>query len=175
MRLPREVRIGGTALLVALSACTARSLHSPAAIRDADDSDAERTRAHFERVLAQAAAEPGAKRTRSGMVYRELAAGRGAVPSGDDTVTLRYQTKTESGEIVGDSAAEGGAVTVVLAQIGTCEREALTRMRAGGTSRFVCPLREKDLEARPVPRRPVPLFIEVTLIDVGRPLPAPGH
>jgi FKBP-type peptidyl-prolyl cis-trans isomerase len=174
MRRKLSVGIGGAFLFLTVAACTPRS-SEPVAVAGHFGVDAgAQERADFERVLARAAAEPGAVQTRSGMVYRELVAGRGAAPSGNDTVTLRYQVKTESGEAVADSSSSRAAVTVVLDQIGDCEREALERMRAGGTSRFVCPLpRPRDVRGNA--SRRAPLFIEVTLIDVGLPLPAPGH
>ena len=41
--------------------------------------------------LEKAAAEPGAKKTASGLVYRELRPGTGASPKATDTVKVHYR------------------------------------------------------------------------------------
>jgi FKBP-type peptidyl-prolyl cis-trans isomerase len=128
----------------------------------------------YEQALERAASEPGALRTRSGLIYREIKPGIGPATSKEQTVTVRFQGKTADGTVVDDSAAYGGELTVHLDQLRTCEREVLERMRVGGTSRFVCPL-DRDREKERVNQPAVPVFVEVTLLDVGRPPPQHGH
>jgi FKBP-type peptidyl-prolyl cis-trans isomerase len=135
--------------------------------------DASGARAAYDAFLARAAAEPGAVRTKSGLVYRELEAGRGAAPGATDSVTVRYRVTDPNGTVVEDSAEYGGAVTVRLSNVEPCVREAVRRMRSGGRSRFLCPPpppgREEATEQR------VPVAVEATLLAVGQtPLPH-GH
>lgn len=82
--------------------------------------------------------------------------------------------KTADGRIVEDSVTHGGAVTVALADLRPCLREAVLRMRAGGVSRFVCPLPKHFDDSRPEPPAAILLAIETTLVAVGEPLPPPG-
>jgi FKBP-type peptidyl-prolyl cis-trans isomerase len=133
----------------------------------------EASRKQYEALAARVGAEPGAERTKSGLVYEQLEPGSGATPRGSDTVTVRYQIKAPDGTVVEDSAAYGGTVTVRLDQLRPCQREVLSRMRVHGRSRFVCPLPDRTDGAHPGQLRPV--SIEVTLVDVGRPLSHPGH
>jgi FKBP-type peptidyl-prolyl cis-trans isomerase FkpA len=126
----------------------------------------------YQRVLDQVAAEPGAVRTRSGLVYRDLSQGSGPAPRESDTVTVRYQVKAPDGRVVEDSTTSGDTVTVALTAIRPCVREAMLRMRVGGVSRFICPWSEEDGGS---PAAPAPVVVEATLVAVGQPLPPPGH
>ena len=151
---------------LAVAGCTPRSTepsspHVPAHFSARPD-------AAYRQFLDHVAAEPGAVRTRSGMVYRELSPGSGAAPRASDTVTVRYQVKLPDGRVVTDSASHGGAVVLLVDQVQPCMREALLRMRAGGVSRFVCPPSDDD------PNR-TPTAVETTLVAVGQPLPPRGH
>jgi hypothetical protein len=131
------------------------------------------SRVLYEQALAQAASEPGAVRARSGLVFREITPGTGAAPSEGQTVTVRFQGRTADGAVVDDSAAYGGELTVLFGELRPCEHEALARMRVGGTSRFLCPLdREREGDSRGLA---IPVTVEVTLVDVGRPVPQHGH
>jgi FKBP-type peptidyl-prolyl cis-trans isomerase FkpA len=132
----------------------------------------EGPRLRYEAALAQALAEPGAVRTKSGLVYRDLAAGDGATPQAAQTVTLRFRAFAPDGTLLRDSAAEYGRdVVVVLGQLRDCEHEVLASLRARGTRRFLCPPSAGEAGA-PAPE---PRFVEVTLVDVGAPLPVKGH
>jgi FKBP-type peptidyl-prolyl cis-trans isomerase FkpA len=52
---------------------------------------AEREKATAAAYLGKAAAEPGAVKTASGLIYRELRAGAGASPAATDTVKVNYR------------------------------------------------------------------------------------
>jgi len=52
---------------------------------------AAREKAASKAYLEKAAAEPGAVKTDSGLIYREVKAGSGAAPSATDTVTVNYR------------------------------------------------------------------------------------
>lgn len=161
-----------TMALACLAGCSHRKSESPAAQRPVHFSN--RPEAEYRRFLDRVAGEPGAVRTKSGLVYRELSRGEGAGPRESDTVTVRFQTKTPDGRVIEDSSAYGGAVTVAVDQVQPCMREALLRMRAGGKSRFVCPLPASD-QTKGSARVPAPLAVEATLVAIGQPLPPPGH
>ncbi len=51
----------------------------------------ERQKAASDQVIEKAAAEPGAEKTASGLIYRELTPGSGASPSATDTVKVNYR------------------------------------------------------------------------------------
>jgi FKBP-type peptidyl-prolyl cis-trans isomerase FkpA len=134
----------------------------------------EGSQLRYQAALAQELAEPGAVRTRSGLVYRDLAVGDGATPQASQTVTLRFRAFAPDGALLRDSAAEYGRdVIVVPAELADCEREVLASLRAHGTRRFLCP--PPDAEDDTAGRVREPRFVEVTLVEIGAPLPVKGH
>ena len=160
-------------LLLGATACRPRPPAAPAGAHFMSPEAAAPRR--FDALGDQVAAEPGAVRTRSGLVYRELEPGSGPAPREPDTVTVRYRAMGADGVVVEDTAQFGGAVTVDLARLRPCLREALMRMRAGGTSRFVCPLVQAGNRSPEGPARSFPVALQATLVAVGQPLPPQGH
>lgn len=160
-------------LLAGIASCAHRT--SPTLTPGHFPADPEgAARRQYEQFLAQLATEPGAVRTRSGLVYRELSPGRGAQPRESDTVTVRYQVKTPDGRIVADSTAHGGSITVALDAVDPCMREAMLLTRAGGVVRFACPLPPPS-DVAPGTAPPAPTVLETTLVAIGQRLPPIGH
>ena len=89
--------------------------------------------------LDKAAAEPGATKTASGLVYRELRPGSGPSPRVSDVVTVNYRgTLTDGTEF--DSSYKGNQpAQFPLNQVIPCWTEGVQRMKVGGKSRLVCP------------------------------------
>jgi FKBP-type peptidyl-prolyl cis-trans isomerase FkpA len=91
------------------------------------------------RWLEQAARERGARRTDSGLVYRELARGSGAQPKPGDTVVVRYTGTLRDGSVFDSSEAYGGPLTAPLERVIDCWSQGIPLMKVGGKARISCP------------------------------------
>jgi FKBP-type peptidyl-prolyl cis-trans isomerase FkpA len=89
--------------------------------------------------LDKAAAEPGAIRTPSGLVYRELKPGTGTSPKPFDTVSVNYRGTLMDGTEFDSSYARHEPVEFPLYQVIPCWTEGVQKMKVGGKSRLVCP------------------------------------
>jgi len=89
--------------------------------------------------LAKAAAEPGAVRTESGMVYRELVAGVGDSPIGDQAVKVHYRGTLVDGTEFDSSYGRGEPAEFPLSRVIKCWSEGMQRMKPGGRAILVCP------------------------------------
>ena len=89
--------------------------------------------------LAKAAAEPGATKTGSGIVIKQLKAGTGAAPKATDTVKVHYHGTLINGDVFDSSVQRGEPATFPLNQVIPCWTEAVQTMKVGGKSRIVCP------------------------------------
>ena len=89
--------------------------------------------------LDRAAAEPGAVRTASGMVYRELTAGAGASPGATDTVTVHYRGTLVNGTEFDSSYKRNEPAQFPLNRVIPCWTEGVQKMKAGGKAKLVCP------------------------------------
>jgi FKBP-type peptidyl-prolyl cis-trans isomerase len=92
-----------------------------------------------EPFLAAARAEPGAEKTRSGAIFRSLAAGEGASPALTDRVRLNYVGTRRDGSKFDSSAEHGGPEEFTVIKVIPCWNEALRRMKVGGKARVTCP------------------------------------
>ena len=88
--------------------------------------------------LEKAAAEPGAIKTASGLVYRELRPGTGASPKTTDVVKVNYRGTLVDGTEF-DSSYNRGEAQFPLNRVIPCWTEGVQRMRIGGKSELVCP------------------------------------
>jgi len=89
--------------------------------------------------LAKAAAEPGATKTSSGIVIKELKAGTGPAPKATDTVKVHYHGTLVNGDVFDSSVQRGEPATFPLNQVIPCWTEAVQTIKVGGKSRIVCP------------------------------------
>ena len=87
----------------------------------------------------KAAVEPGATRTPSGLIYRQLADGTGASPQATDTVTVNYRGTLINGTEFDSSYKRGKPAEFPLNGVIPCWTEGVQRMRVGGKSQLVCP------------------------------------
>ncbi len=86
-----------------------------------------------------AAQEPGAERTASGAVYREVKPGSGEPAQATDRAVLHYHGTLIDGRVF-DSSVDGGApAEFVIGEVIPCLSEGLQKMRVGGKARLVCP------------------------------------
>jgi FKBP-type peptidyl-prolyl cis-trans isomerase len=88
--------------------------------------------------LDKAAAEPGARKTASGLIYRELKPGTGASPKATDTVRVHYRgTLTDGKEF--DSSYGGQPIEFPLNRVIRAWTEGVQMMKVGGKAQLVCP------------------------------------
>jgi FKBP-type peptidyl-prolyl cis-trans isomerase FkpA len=89
--------------------------------------------------LDKAAQEPGAIRTDSGLVYRELRPGTGLSPLSTDTVQVHYRGTLINGKEFDSSYKRNEPAEFPLNQVIRCWTEGLKKMKVGGKSQLVCP------------------------------------
>jgi len=87
----------------------------------------------------KAASEPGATRTPSGLVYRELAAGTGPSPKATDKVKVNYRGTLVNGAEFDSSYKRNQPAEFPLNGVIPCWTEGVQRMKVGGKSQLVCP------------------------------------
>lgn len=118
--------------------------------------------------LAKAAAEPGAKKTASGLVITEIKAGTGRSPKASDQVKVHYQGTLIDGKEFDSSIKRGEPATFPLHGVIPCWTEGLQLMRVGGKSRLVCPaeIAYGDRGSPPVIKPGSTLVFEVELLDI---------
>jgi FKBP-type peptidyl-prolyl cis-trans isomerase FkpA len=119
--------------------------------------------------LDKAAAQPGAIKTASGLVYRELKAGSGASPKASDTVKVNYRGTLENGTEFDSSYKRNAPVSFPLNQVIPCWTEGVQKMKVGGKSQLVCPASiAYGKEGRP-PVIPggATLTFEIELLGIG--------
>ena len=100
---------------------------------------AEKEKAASATYLAKAASEPGAVKTDSGLIYRELKVGAGESPKATDTVKVHYRGTLTNGTEFDSSDKHSEPTQFVLNQVIKCWTEGVQRMKVGGKSMLVCP------------------------------------
>lgn len=89
--------------------------------------------------LAKAAAEKGAVKLPSGLVYIEMTAGTGTKPTTTDQVKLNYRGTLADGTEFDSSYKRGQPAVFTLSSVVACFSEGISRMKVGGKARLVCP------------------------------------
>jgi FKBP-type peptidyl-prolyl cis-trans isomerase FkpA len=89
--------------------------------------------------LAKAAAEPGAKKLDSGVIYTEITAGTGEQPKPTDRVKVQYEGTLTDGTVFDSSRKRGQPATFPLNGVVKCWTEGLQQMKVGGHAKLVCP------------------------------------
>ncbi|HUJ22065.1 MAG TPA: FKBP-type peptidyl-prolyl cis-trans isomerase [Bryobacteraceae bacterium] len=119
--------------------------------------------------LDKAAGEPGAVRTASGLVYRELRAGTGASPAANDTVKVHYRGTLVDGTEFDSSYKRNEPAQFPLNQVIPCWTEGVQKMKVGGKSRLVCPssIAYGDRGSPPVIPGGATLIFEIELLGIG--------
>ncbi|MDQ3187991.1 MAG: FKBP-type peptidyl-prolyl cis-trans isomerase [Pseudomonadota bacterium] len=90
-------------------------------------------------VIGKAAAENGAVKTDSGMVYRSLTEGKGASPKATDTVQVHYKGTFPDGKEFDSSYKRGQPTEFPLNRVIKCWTEGVQRMKVGGKAKLTCP------------------------------------
>ncbi|MBZ5595237.1 MAG: FKBP-type peptidyl-prolyl cis-trans isomerase [Acidobacteriia bacterium] len=119
--------------------------------------------------LEKAAAVPGAIRTSSGLVYRELKAGTGASPKATDVVKVHYRGTLVDGAEFDSSYKRNEPTTFPLNQVIPCWTEGVQKMKIGGKSQLVCPssIAYGDRGAPPDIPGGATLIFEIELLEIA--------
>lgn len=92
-----------------------------------------------EQALAKAAAEPGAIKTESGLIYRDITPGTGPSPTPNNTVRVNYRGTLPDGTEFDSSYKRNQPAEFPLNGVIKCWTEGLQRMKVGGKAILVCP------------------------------------
>jgi len=86
-----------------------------------------------------AAAEAGAVKTPSGLVFKTITPGSGASPKATDTVSVHYHGTLPDGKVFDSSVQRGQPAEFQLNQVIPCWTEGVQRMKVGEKAKLVCP------------------------------------
>ncbi len=89
--------------------------------------------------LARAANQPGAIKTPSGLIYRDITPGTGPSPTPADTVKVNYRGTFIDGAEFDSSYKRNQPAEFVLNRVIPCWTEGVQRMKVGGKAELVCP------------------------------------
>ena len=131
---------------------------------------AAREKKAAEAFLGKAAAEKGAKKTASGLIYSEIKPGTGDSPKATDRVKVHYQGTLTDGTVFDSSLARGEPAVFPLNGVIKCWTEGLQLMKVGGKSRLVCPsdIAYGDRGSPPTIKPGAALVFEVELLEIVR-------
>jgi FKBP-type peptidyl-prolyl cis-trans isomerase FkpA len=134
----------------------------------------EREKANSSAYLAKAAGEPGAVKTPSGLIYREIRPGTGASPKATDTVKVNYRGTLVDGTEFDSSYKRNEPMQFALNGVIPCWTEGVQRMKVGEKAELVCP---SDLAYGDRGRPGIPggaaLIFEIELLDIPGAVPPP--
>lgn len=91
------------------------------------------------KFLADAAAQKGAQKKASGLVYLETKAGSGDAPTTMDKVKVDYTGKRRDGSVFDSSIERGQPADFPLARMIACWTEGIQLMKPGGKAVLTCP------------------------------------
>jgi FKBP-type peptidyl-prolyl cis-trans isomerase len=139
--------------------------------RDRQARGAESEKLASQGWIDQLAAESGAVKTPSGLVYIQVAAGSGAHPLPTDTVRVHYHGTLRDGTVFDSSTERGTPAVFPLNRVIPCWTEALQRMSPGGKARVVCPASTAygDRGAPPHIKPGAALHFDVELLEIVKP------
>jgi FKBP-type peptidyl-prolyl cis-trans isomerase FkpA/FKBP-type peptidyl-prolyl cis-trans isomerase FklB len=118
--------------------------------------------------LAKAAAEKGAKKTDSGLVFISTVEGSGESPKAADKVKVHYTGTLTDGSVFDSSVQRGEPATFPLNGVIKCWTEGVQMMKVGGKAKLVCPARIAygDQGSPPKIKPGATLVFEVELLEI---------
>ena len=128
---------------------------------------AEKQKATAAVYLAKVAAEPGAVKTESGLVIKEIKVGEGPSPKATDTVKVHYRGTLIDGTEFDSSYKRNEPAQFPLNGVIKCWTEGVQRMKVGGKATLVCPA---DIAYGDQGRPSIPggaaLIFDIELLDI---------
>jgi len=120
------------------------------------------------------AAEEGAEKLASGMVFRMIAEGDGALPQATDSVKVHYHGTLRDGTVF-DSTRDKDPAQFSVGGVIPCFSEGLQKVKVGGKAKLTCPSEIAYGErGRPGSIRPgAALTFEIELVEIVAAAPAP--
>jgi len=120
--------------------------------------------------VAKAAAEKGAVKTESGLIYLPLKEGAGTAPQATDMVKVHYRGTLPDGREFDSSYKRNKPLDFRLDGVIKCWTEGLKKMKPGGKARLVCPpdIAYGDNGAGDMILPGATLVFEVELLEVGK-------
>jgi FKBP-type peptidyl-prolyl cis-trans isomerase FkpA len=129
---------------------------------------AEQQKAASKTYLEKAAAEPGAVKTPSGLIYRDVKVGTGNSPKATDTVKVHYRGTLLDGTEFDSSYSRNEPAQFPLNGVIPCWTEGVQKMKIGGKAVLVCP---SDLAYGDKGRPSIPggatLVFEIELLEIA--------
>lgn len=135
---------------------------------------AEQEKKAAQPFLDKMAAEKGAKKTASGLVYVETKAGTGDQPKPTDKVKVHYHGTLSDGTVFDSSKERGQPATFPLNGVIKCWTEGVAMMKVGGTAKLVCPadIAYGDRGSPPRIKPGATLVFDVELLEIVKDAPA---
>jgi len=141
----------------------------------------EKLAAKAKEYMEKAAAEKGAVKTASGLIFLATQEGTGAKPAATDKVKVNYRGTLVDGQEFDSSFKRGQPAEFPLNNVIKCWTEGVQMMKVGGKAKLVCPAEiaygERGVGAVVPPN--ATLVFEVELLDAQQvpppaPVPAPA-
>jgi FKBP-type peptidyl-prolyl cis-trans isomerase FkpA len=128
--------------------------------------------------IAQYAAQKGAVKTESGLVYIPVREGTGAQPKATDKVKVNYEGKLMDGTVFDSSYKRGQPIEFALNGVIPCWTEGVQKMKVGGEATLVCPSTiaygERGAPGAIPPNAALVFKVELLGTSPGAPAPAPA-
>ena len=130
---------------------------------------AEKQKAASNAYLAKAATEPGATKTESGLIYKDIQPGTGASPSASDSVKVNYRGTLIDGTEFDSSYKRNQPASFPLSGVIRCWTEGVQKMKVGGKAQLVCPsdIAYGDQGHPPVIPGGATLVFEIELLEIN--------
>jgi FKBP-type peptidyl-prolyl cis-trans isomerase FkpA len=142
--------------------------------RERHQQTVQNEKAEAAKFLERSAAESGAERTASGLIFNPIQEGTGPSPDANSRVKVQYHGTLRDGTVFDSSIERGEPATFSLVGVIPCWTEGVQKMKVGGKAKLVCPS-EIAYGERGSPPYILPgaaLAFDVELIEIVQP-PAP--
>lgn len=152
----------------------------PTLMRDKVKKAADKVKADGKAYLEKFAKEEGVQKTESGLAFKIVKEGTGAMPKATDTVKVHYHGTLVDGTVFDSSVDRGQPISFPLNRVIKGWTEGLQKVKQGGKIKLVIP---SDLAYGDGGNRKIPggstLIFDVELIEINpkeekKPMPA-GH
>lgn len=100
---------------------------------------ADAEKAASEAWVAEQAAQPGAERSATGVVFIPITPGTGENPTASSTVRVHYHGTLRDGSVFDSSVERGEPISFPLSGVIPCWTEGVQKIKVGGKAKLVCP------------------------------------